>query len=822
MLSLYYEMSVFFWYDFMKCAPLCLTCILKPTLTIAFMIKPIFSLLLFLVCEFCFCATTDIFVDVDTKTKNSNGTLEAPFLSVAEALDFAYELKNNDADRSIVINILPGDYRISKTLQIDSKLNGLSIVGASSDLVSLKGSEILDVKWKKHNKNIYVTKIDKSINVEQLIINDELQILARYPNYNEDGGYWQGYAADAIAPERIKNWSKPEGAMFHAMHGGKWGGFHYQITGVDAEGNAMLEGGLQNNRPSKPHAEFRMVENVFEELDAPGEWFLDKETSKLFYWPTIGLNLKEAQCEVVVLKSLIDIRGTEEAPANDISIEGVKFTHCLRTIFEEYEPLLRSDWTIYRGAALFLEGTNNCTVTDCEFTDLGGNAIFVSGYNSNTQITSNHIHDCGASAISFVGEAKAVRSPSFRYGQYIDVDELDTTWGPKTNDYPRNCVANDNLIHRIGRLEKQTAGVQIAMAMNITVSNNSIYDVPRAGINIGDGTWGGHLLEYNDVFNTVLETGDHGAFNSWGRDRFWHPKRDVMNKICAENPNMPYWDATYTTVIRNNRFRCDHGWDIDLDDGSSNYHIYNNLCLNGGIKLREGFGRTVENNITINNALHTHVWFVNSGDILRRNIIFGSHKDVGCAGWGTEIDYNLFPNEVSLMKCQVYDIDEHSAFGDPQFLYSESLDYTVSNESPALALGFINFPMDEFGVKNPQLKALAKKPDVPVAKQTSQVAGGSPVIEWLRADIKSVDSKEEQSAYGLNDTNGIIVTKIGAHSIVGSSGLKRGDVILSSTDTVFTDVKHFLTYLKANNELATLQVMVMRNQAEEALTLKLK
>ncbi|MCO5240744.1 MAG: hypothetical protein M9904_11895 [Chitinophagaceae bacterium] len=36
-------------------------------------------------------------------------------------------------------------------------------------------------------------------------------------------------------------------------------------------------------------------------------------------------------------------------------------------------------------------------------------------------------------------------------------------------------------------------------------------------------------------------------------------------------------DAQKQTIIRNNRFRCDHGWDIDLDDGSSNYHIYNNL-----------------------------------------------------------------------------------------------------------------------------------------------------------------------------------------------------------------------------------------------------
>ena len=50
-------------------------------------------------------------------------------------------------------------------------------------------------------------------------------------------------------------------------------------------------------------------------------------------------------------------------------------------------------------------------------------------------------------------------------------------------------------------------------------------------------------------------------------------------------------------MLHNNRWRCDHGWDIDLDDGSSNYHIYNNLCLNGGIKNPRRIQRTVENNI---------------------------------------------------------------------------------------------------------------------------------------------------------------------------------------------------------------------------------
>ncbi len=62
-------------------------------------------------------------------------------------------------------------------------------------------------------------------------------------------------------------------------------------------------------------------------------------------------------------------------------------------------------------------------------------------------------------------------------------------------------------------------------------------------------------------------------------------------------------------MLRNNRWRCDHGWDIDLDDGASNYELRNNLCLNGGIKNREGFGRVVDNNVITASGFHPHVWY---------------------------------------------------------------------------------------------------------------------------------------------------------------------------------------------------------------------
>ena len=58
-----------------------------------------------------------------------------------------------------------------------------------------------------------------------------------------------------------------------------WGDFHYVITGKDANGNVTYEGGWQNNRRMGMHDKYRFVENIFEELDAPGEWYLDEKTA---------------------------------------------------------------------------------------------------------------------------------------------------------------------------------------------------------------------------------------------------------------------------------------------------------------------------------------------------------------------------------------------------------------------------------------------------------------------------------------------------------------------------------------------------------------
>jgi hypothetical protein len=556
---------------------------------------------------------------------------------------------------------------------------------------------------------------------DQLFVNGQRQPMARYPNYDPAAEYFDGWAADAISRERAARWADPAGGFLHAMHEAMWGDFHYVITGKDAKGDVARIGGWQNNRRMGMHPQYRFVENIFEELDSPGEWFLDSKTGYLYFYPPKGLDLANAVIEAVRLRSLVEFRGSPAQPVKRIVFRGITFRHAARTFMDNKEPLLRSDWTIYRGGALFFEGTEDCSLEDCFLDQLGGNAVFVNNYNRRLTIARCHIADSGANGVAFVGDPQAVRSPLFEYNERQSLDQIDKTPGPKSSNFPSDCLVEDCLIHHSGRVEKQTAPVEIAMCRRITVRRCSVYDTPRAGINIGDGCWGGHVIEDCDIFDTVKETGDHGSFNSWGRDRYWGLKGVDLNQVTlGDNKELPRLDAIEPVILRHNRWRCDHGWDIDLDDGSTNFEIRDNLCLNGGIKLREGFYRVVENNIMVNNSFHPHVWFADSQDVFRRNIVFSRYKPIEVKRpWGRECDRNLLHRPGPSAATPAAELreqsgrDENSLAADARFEDPARGDYRVKAGSPALELGFANFPMDQFGVRPPALRAIAKTPVLP-------------------------------------------------------------------------------------------------------------
>ena len=774
----------------------------------------------------CFCfsaallqAQTAFFVSADGKDSNK-GTMKRPFRTIEKALEAARNEKGE-----ITLYLREGVYRLSAPLTLTASDGNsekkLTLTSFPNEKATISGGVLLNLNWQPYERGIWQAKVNQDIEIDMLLVNGEIRHMARYPNYDEQAVRFHGTSSQATAPERVKGWKHPETGFLHAMHNSDWGDFHYRIKGRKENGELILEGGWQNNRQSGLHPENRMVENIFEELDAPGEWFFDRNEKILYYYPLEGEQPATAIFETPQLKHLIEVRGTQAAPAENIVIRNLNLTQTQRTFMEKYEPLLRSDWTVYRGAAVFFEGTENCTLTQCDLYNLGGNAVFFSKYNRQGEVSSSHFTNIGASAICFVGDTACVRSPSFEYSQFVPYEKMDLQKGPKGVNFPAQCIVRDNLIHRIGLFEKQTTGVELSMCQSIVVSHNSIYDTPRAGINVSEGTWGGHCIEYNDVFETVKETGDHGSFNSWGRDRFWHPNYKEMEELTTGHPEMILLDAVKTTTIRNNRFRCDRGWDIDLDDGSSNYHIYNNLCLNGGIKLREGFYRVVENNIMVNNSFHPHVWFLNSGDVFTRNIVMTDYQPIQIRNWGLMVDYNIFATETALGNARKNQTDLHSRACALPFRNPQAGDFSFPDDAEVIAeAGFHNFPMDEFGVVSPRLKKVARQPEMP---QIRNVDTGHTAVtkQWQGVVLKDLTTLGERSATGMDSERGVYVLSVnpleGLHT-----HLRTNDVLLKVNQVAVDNLEEFFQALKDCKQGETVSLTVFRSQKEMEISFKLK
>ena len=765
---------------------------------------------------------------VDPSGNDANpGTLEKPFGSVGRALQAVRQKPGG-------VFLRGGTYYLPEPLVFTAQDSGTQDAPVvfqawkNEKPVISGGIRLEHLNWQPYRDGIFQTPVPADLQTEEIFVNGARQILARYPNFDPQAKYFDGFAADAISPNRVARWADPTGGYFHAMHPALWGDFTWRITGKDGQGGVTLAGGWQNNRGAAAHRSIRFVENIFEELDAPGEWFLNTKAHTLYFYPPAGLDLPQATVEATRLRSLVEFRGTEKNPVCFVTLRGLTFRQAARTVMDTKEPLVRSDWAIYRGGAIFFDGAEDCSLADCFLDQVGGNAVFVNDYNRRITIRGCQIAKAGASGVCFVGDPKAARSALSNYDQSNTLAALDRTPGPQGNNFPADCRVDDCLIYLTGRVEKQTAGVEIDLAQNITVSHCSIYDLPRSGINIGDGCWGGHVIEFCDIFDTVKETGDHGSFNSWGRDRYWVPEITTINDRVRQVPELPRLDAVKPIILRNNRWRCDHGWDIDLDDGSSYYLITSNLCLHGGIKNREGFGRIVENNILVDGSLNPHVWLANSGDIFRHNIIWTGYRPARMypPPWGQAMDYNLL-HQAGASTAPARGLqrqsgrDEHSLVGDARLVDPARGDYRVQPGSPALALGFVNFPMDQFGVQNPRLRAMTRTPRLPGQDPHPLATANRDITphDWLGARVRNIADEGEMSAFGLPGVTGVLVLAVPAHTRLAAAGLQKSDVIVALAGDPVTDVGALLRHASSLAPGQSAQLGILRDQKPQSITL---
>ena len=728
--------------------------------------------------------SADFFVATDGLDDNL-GTFERPFATMNQA-KLAVNQKRRNSNGSISVIVRGGTYYLEQPLVFNASDSGMPETAITyktypGEQVTISGGRKLDCKWKPYRDGIWMCEMPEvkegKLDFTQLFINGKRQIRARYPNYDgSDPKHFSGYIQAAgkighdipdphpgpdddmtfsgevqrgitFSPATFtrKRWSRPNEAIIHIYQAHYWGNLQWHVKDIDWENCRIWfgKGGQQmgakwSHAPNivNEHSRF-FIENVFEELDAPGEWYLDKETGILFYFPEQGVDLRQALVEVPLLQQIVLFTGNQEHPVSDIKLDGFRFAHTASTYLETYSISSLSDWSIHRGGAVFMEGARNCHIANCFFDAVGGNAVFMNLYNRGNTVTGCTFSETGDSAICFVGSQELTSGTQ--------------------RSFPFECRAEDNLIHDCGVFGKQIAGVYISRAKRITVGHNEIYNMPRAGICIGDGTWGGHIIEYNHIHHTCRETGDHGPFNAWGRDQYW----------CLSQSHLPYTsgrshsagnvliDAMEPVIVRQNFFEEDSGWGLDLDDGASNYEIYNNLCVGVSMKLREGAYRTIYNNIWVNGANSPcfHVGNDFNHDRYFRNITVMSitamkpendlNFNMGAAygeiytliappahgPWLEEVDFNCFYSDIgkfvarvqvradageeedwaalsqrmekrkySLEEWQALGFDRHSVFADPLFVDPEHGDYHVRPELPALDLGFVNFEAQEAGL----------------------------------------------------------------------------------------------------------------------------
>ena len=208
-----------------------------------------------------------------------------------------------------------------------------------------------------------------------------------------------------------RTWAKPSEAIIHIYQAYGWGNLQWRLKAVDTETSTLWfgDGGHQMGAKWSPdpcavdHRSHFYVENVLEELDAPGEWYFDADQGLLYFLPPSDLDLANATVEVPLVEQLIRFDGTQERPVQHVHLHGIRFAHTTTTFMQRYEVPSLSDWSIHRGGTVFLTGTRDCSIRACWFDAVGGNAVFASGYNRDMTVESCTFTEAGDSAICFVG-----------------------------------------------------------------------------------------------------------------------------------------------------------------------------------------------------------------------------------------------------------------------------------------------------------------------------------------------------------------------------------------------------------------------------------
>jgi len=495
---------------------------------------------------------------------NQAGT-DGPFATLARARDEVRKLK---AAGPVTVQVRGGTYALPATFALAAEDSGTELApiiwqAYTGETPLLLGGKTINgfepYKGKILKGDVGAQGL-RAVYFRQLLCNGRRMDLARYPNRDAGHPVTGGWAyadgdpvpmyADVPGEPRdvlhyreadSRNWAHPEEGEVMVFPRFNWWNNIIPIAAVDREKRALTlsADASYGIRPGDRY----FVRNLFEELDAPGEWYLDKATWTLYFWPPEGVDPATMVVCAPVVRTILELRdGAANITFRDFTFECAE------------------------GTAIWLHGTNDCRIAASTIRSVGdynGSGVVISGGKRNSVVGCD-IHDVGRDGVSLSG-------------------------GNRETLEPAENVADNNYIHHTGVYYKQGVGVALDGVGN-RASHNLIHDCPRFGI-----VWGGndHIIEYNHIRHVNLETADCGAIYCWQVDwtkRGTEIRYNYLHDIIGFGQENGKWTSPH------------FNWGIYLDDGTCGTHVHGNIVARtilGGAHVHGGRDNVIENNIFI-------------------------------------------------------------------------------------------------------------------------------------------------------------------------------------------------------------------------------
>ena len=362
------------------------------------------------------------------------------------------------------------------------------------------------------------------------------------------------YSVDKKLAERINGWAELDTVWMYGYFTADWAPASSPIGNFDYENRTLQNKFVARyDTPDMP-ANYYFY-NVYEELDAEGEWYLDRENGILYLYQTEDFDTARITLSLST-EVMIKAENANYLTFRGFSLEGT-----------------RSD-------AIQITGNNN-TVESCLIHNVAGNGIVVDGYNN--LISSNEITQVEGSPVKLFGG---------------DVETLTPANNRVYNNYIHDWTGGNGI-----------SGIRV-YGVGQHVSHNELHNTVDSAIEY-DGN--DHIIEYNLIYDVCLESSDGGAIYS---GRSWNDYGCVVRYNAIFNvgkpgfstPNAIYLDdglsgqQIYCNLIVN---APQNG--VKLGGGRDN-DIWGNIIVN-----------TVENGIYGIEAVYYGSMSQNIGDSLKPN-----------------------------------------------------------------------------------------------------------------------------------------------------------------------------------------------------------